>query len=229
MRTRTTVLLLAAFALLAITLLVVAPWLRRERPNFVAQPSTASAAVTGTVVDAGGTALAGIEVTWFTAAEGGGGLLGTRPFVGGGEHVFTDAEGRFHFANVPTTDGYAAIAGSRRRWEGQTGELTPRSGCVASDLRLVAEAIPATRLLHGKLRDEQGAPVAFAEVTSTASSWLRNWQSHTVTDAEGRFELLCPWAEPAATLSWHPIGGTPQPLGKVAFGQDLELTVTRPR
>jgi hypothetical protein len=228
MRLRTAVLLLAAFVLLAITLLVVAPWLRRERPNFVAQANAATAAVAGTVVDADGAALAGIEVTWF-AAEGGGGLLGNRMFAGEGEHVVTDAEGRFHFANVPTSDGFAAIAGSRPRWEGETGQLTPRSGFVASEVRLVAEAIPATRRLNGKLRDERGAPVAFAEVTSTASSWLRNWQSHTVTDAEGRFELLCPWAEPAATLSWQPIGGTPQPLGQVAFGQDLELTVTKPR
>ena len=229
MQKRTAVLLLAAFVLAAVALLFAVPWLRRERPNFVAQANAATAAVAGTVVDADGKPLAGIEVTWF-AAEGGGGLLGSM-YAGGREHVVTDRDGRFHFANVPTTDGYAAIAGRLPRWEGNTGELTPRSGFVASDLRLVAEAIPATRRLRGKLRDDQGAPVAYAEVKSTASSWLRNWQMSAVTDAEGRFELLCPWATDDATLSWRPVGGPQplQPLGQVAFGQDLELTVTRPR
>jgi hypothetical protein len=71
--------------------------------------------------------------------------------------------------------------------------------------------------------------MAFVQVESKASSWFRNWQMSTVTDAEGRFELRCPWPTDDATLTWQPQGGVAQPLGQIAFGQHVDLRVERPR
>ena len=83
----------------------------------------------GSVVDAGGVrGLQGAEVELVE--------LGRRTSAG--------PDGSFRFAAVPTDDGYAAIAGTKARWEGRSGELTPREGYVATELQLVVEPIQAS-------------------------------------------------------------------------------------
>jgi hypothetical protein len=228
MRPRSLLLLLTAFVLALAALLLAAPWLRRERVSFVANSNPAAAAVSGTVVGPDGLPLGGVTVMWYSADAPAAFVGMARPFAGGAT-VVTAADGTFRFDDLPAVDGFAALAGDRPRYEGQTGELTPQRGSVAVSLQLQAAPIPPSRLLTGRLRDPGGAPMAFVQVESKASSWFRNWQMSTVTDAEGRFELRCPWPTDDATLTWQPQGGVAQPLGQIAFGQHVDLRVERPR
>ena len=217
--------LLAVLALVLAVVWLVLPALRRANPTFVAHADPATAAVAGTVVDPDGKPVAGVDVTWFAAQDNGIGMLGTRLFMGSRDHVVTGADGSFRFATVPTDDGYAAIAGTKPRWEGQTGELTPRAGFVATELQLVVEAIPASRMLNGTLRDQDGKPAAFVPILAKGSSWLRNWQSMSMTDAEGRFEFVWPWAGDFE-LTMQRAEAAEQPLGQASCGQ-ISLTTSR--
>jgi hypothetical protein len=217
--------LLAAVALVLAVVWLVLPGLRRANPTFVAHADPATAAVAGTVVDPDGKPVAGVEVTWFAAQGDGIGMLGTRAFLGGRDHVVTGADGSFRFAGVPTDDGFAAIAGTKPRWEGRSGELTPRAGYVATELQLVAEPIPASRMLNGTLRDQDGKPVAFVPILAKGSSWLRNSHRMSVTDADGRFEFVWPWAG-EFELTMQREGAADQPLGQASSGQ-ITLTTSR--
>jgi Carboxypeptidase regulatory-like domain len=225
LRTRLQWGLLAGLAALLAVVWLVLPALRRANPTFVAHSDPAAAAVTGTVVDADGKPVAGVEVTWFAVQGDMIGMLGTRAFMGGKEYVVTAADGSFRFAAVPAVDGYAAIRGSRPRWEGRTGELTPRAGFVAAELQLVAEPIPPSRLLRGTLRDPDGKPVPFVPIVAKGSRWLTNVQYPAVTDAEGRFEFVWPWAG-EFELSLQGTGTGEHPLGTATCG-DITLTASR--
>lgn len=216
--------LFAAFAALLAVVWLVLPVLRRANPTFIAHADPALAAVAGTVVDPDGHPVAGIEVTWFAADPDGVAMLGHRAFVGGREHVVTDARGGFRFAAVPTVDGHVAIAGSKPHWEGSTRELTPRAGFVASGLRLVARPIPPSRRLQGTLHDPDGKPLAFVPILAKGSRWLRNAQDLAVTDAHGRFEFVWPW-DGEFELIARPEGAAEQPLGRVTSGE-VHLTAS---
>ena len=215
--------LLAGLALVLAVVWLVLPALRRANPTFVAHADPATAAVAGTVVDPDGKPVAGVEVTWFAAQDNGIGMLGTRLFMGGRDHVVTGADGSFRFAAVPTDDGYAAIAGTKARWEGRSGELTPREGYVATELQLVVEPIPATRMLNGTLRDQDGKPVAFVPILAKGSRWWRNFQCMSMTDADGRFEFVWPWTG-EFDLTMQREGAAEQPLGQASCGQITLMT-----
>ncbi len=221
--------LLLTFAVVLAALLaavwLVLPATRRAHATFVAHSDPTRAAVAGTVVDPEGKPVAGVTVTWFAAEGDATGPLATRTFVGGGEHAITAADGVFRFAQTPCFDGFAAIDGQSARWEGKTGEVTPRQGFIAGELVLVAQPIPSTRLLHGTLHDPDGKPLQFAPILAKGSHWLRNWQNLVVTDADGRFELVWPWAG-EFELTWRPEGAAEQSLGNATCG---ESTFTVPR
>ena len=228
MTRRNLVLVFAALLVLIAAARFILPALRRADVSFLPHTDPAVCAVAGVVVDEAGRPAAGVKVVWSAAEAAGSGLLGSRLFCSTAEMV-TGADGSFRFEPVSPVDGFVTIDGNDLRFEGRSGELTPRPGFVATALQVVAKAIPASRRLSGRLQDPQGAPIAFAPIQVSAESWLTRWQCLTTTDTEGRFELSGPWSGVGAELTWVPVGGEEQPLGTATFGEEVRLTSARPR
>lgn len=223
-RTRTLVMISAGVATALAAVLWTAPLIRRINPTFVAHEDPHTAAVAGTVVDPDGRPLAGVPVAW-SQAVGDRSALGTQLFASTKATAVSGPDGSFLLTGLESRDGFVGI-GQKARHEGQTRELTPRVGARATGLVLTATPIEAGRYLRGRLIDSKGAPVPFAMLTAAGSYWLTHWTNASMTDAEGRFELLAPRAGAAAELRFEPPRGKPQPLGQVTFGNDLQLAVT---
>jgi hypothetical protein len=91
----------------------------------------------------------------------------------------------------------------------------------------IAHADPATAAVSGTVVDPDGKPVPFVPILAKGSRWLRNTQDMSVTDADGRFEFVWPWAG-EFELTLQPEGAAEQPLGGATCG-DIALSTSLPR
>lgn len=181
------------------------PWLRLADPEWIANGDAEAANVVGAVRDAKGQPVPGVEVVWYSEATdvGSGGMTA----FSGGVRATTGADGTYRFASLPTTNGFVALDEAKSKWEGRTGEFEPRKGF---DARIDVAAVPvaSARSVRGRLLLADGKPAALWMVTARVSTWFTAWQGGGTTSADGAFEIVLPWDEDDAELTWVPLDGS---------------------
>lgn len=223
-RTRKLPLLLAAsIVLLGAAAWFVLPALRMAKVALVAHEDPQRASVQGLVQTPEGLPLAGVKVTWFAANDLGGSFA--MGFRGGDLTTRTAADGTFRFDAVPAVEGFAELDDAQSGFEGRSRHVLAQNGMRAEGLRLTAEAIEPTRWLRGQLRRPDGSALPLAHVQIRAKGLLQTWQGSTMTDADGRFAVLGPWAGAQVELLLLPFEGEPRPLGTQTLGSEVALVV----
>lgn len=219
---RSKIAMTASVLLLAAAAWFVLPALRMAKVTTVPNGDPQRASVQGLVLTPEGVPLAGAKVTWFAADSSGGYAMG---FRGGDLTTQTAADGTFRFDAVPAVEGFAELDDAQTGFEGRSRHVLAQNGMRAEGLRLTAEAIESTRWLRGQLRRPDGSALPLAHVQIRANGLLQTWQGSTMTDADGRFAILGPWAGAKVELLLLPFEGEPRPLGTHTLGNEVALVV----